>query len=168
VTEKDNARRWVSVFLLYGALLFLACATAVTMANLSPEEQNQIQTRSYGLPDSTLFSAVLGVFAGNGYAIQLSDKSSGFIQTEPLMYTTKAGLDVATEALLNEKWRYRRRVSALVKGGTVKLNYVFEAETKPSGFFGSESGWETAPFDTSWSNATYRACFSSIEKALGR
>jgi hypothetical protein len=165
MTKKDHARRRGFVFVLCGALLFLTCASWVTLASLSPEEQDRIQTRSFGSPDSTLFSAVLDVLIDKGYAIQLSDRSSGLIQTEPRqipLYGAAMSLggadQLGSDNPLRDIGTARRTILARVKGGTVKLSMTLETHADP--------GWKVFQSDTSLANRPYRDAFDLIEAKL--
>lgn len=150
-----------------GALLFLACAPSiVTMSSLPHTLREKMQTRRYDEPDSLIYSAVLGFYAERGYSFQVTDKALGLIQTEPLMYPADENRDVWTQALVGAKFRYRRRVTARVRSGTVKLSYVFESERK--GRYYGESGWEIVEPDTSFSNGAYRDAFYNIGTFLGK
>jgi hypothetical protein len=149
-----------------GVLLLLACATVVSVATLSPDEQNRIQTRRFDQPDSTIFSAVLGCIMERGYMIQVCDRADGLIQTAPLMYQPNATADVVTATALGAVWRSRRTLAARVKGGTVRLNFTYETEHKSNRLFGGESGWDPTQFDTSFTNGSYRQAFDLITERL--
>jgi hypothetical protein len=135
------------------------------MSRLSQDQRDQIQTfwfaaDSTRAADSLLYSAALGYFADRGYSFQVSDKASGLIQTEPLMFPADENKDVLSQALVGVRFRYRRRVIARIKDGAVKLSFVFESERKGE-YFG-ESGWEVTEPDTSISNGYYREAFDGI------
>ncbi len=150
-----------------GALLFLACATAIVpLSQLSDYQRERIQTTRFGADDSLIYSAVLGFYADKGYSFQVADKTSGLIQTEPLMYPANEDRDRLSTALVGVKFRYRRRVTARIKDGTVRLSYVFESEDK--GRYFGESGWEVTEPDTSFSNRAYREAFSGITAFLAQ
>jgi hypothetical protein len=160
-------RRFLAV-VLCGVLFFIACATTVSVANLSPEERDRIQTRKFDQPDSAIFSAVLECILDRGYAIQVCDKSVGLIQTAPLMYQPNLAVDILSTAIFGAVGRFRRTMAARVKDGVAKLNYTYETESKSGRLFGGESGWEPTQFDTSLSNAAYREAFDVIEANLTR
>jgi len=150
-----------------GALLFLACATAiVSMASLPQYERERIQSRRFDVADSLLYSAVLSAYSETGYSFQVTDRALGLIQTEPLMYPADENRDIWTTALAGVKFRWRRRVTARIRDGAVKLSYVFESERKGESY--GESGWEVAETDTGFSNQIYRNAFSSFARVLGQ
>lgn len=165
--KRGNPNRKGLLLSIGGALLFLACASVVTMSRLSQDQRDRIQTLRFSVdgvsaPDSLLYSAALGYFADRGYSFQVTDKASGLIQTEPLMYPANENNDVLSETFVGAKFRWRRRVTTRVKDGTVRLSYVFETERK--GEYYGESGWEIAEPDTSFSNSAYREAFGGISE----
>jgi hypothetical protein len=154
------------VLILTGVLLLLACATVVSVATLSPDEQNRIQTRKFDQPDSTMFSAVLGCIMERGYMIQVCDRADGLIQTASLMYQPNVAADVLSAAMFGAVGRFRRTLAARVKDGVVRLNFTYESEAKSNRLLGGESGWEPAQFDTSLTNGAYRQAFDLITVRL--
>jgi len=135
------------------------------MSSLPYTLREEMQTSRYDAPDSLIYSAVVATYVESGYSLQVTDKALGLVQTEPLMFPVNENRDIWTQALVGAKFRYRRRVTARVKDGVVKLSYVFESESK--GRYYGESGWEVAEPDTSFSNQLYRNAFSNIAKFLG-
>jgi hypothetical protein len=164
--EQNRAIRPAIVLALSGVSLFLACATAVSVASLSPEEQSLIQTRKFDQPDSTIFSAVLGCVMERGYMIQVCDRADGLIQTAALMYQSNAAADILSAAMFGAVGRFRRTLAARVKDGVVRLNFTYESEAKSNRLLGGESGWEPAQFDTSLTNGAYRQAFDMITERL--
>jgi hypothetical protein len=135
------------------------------MSRLPQDERERIQSRRFDVADSLLYSAVVASYVEAGYSLKLADKALGLVQTEPLMFPADENRDMWTQALAGVKYRWRRRVTARIKDGAVRLSYVFEWERK--GQYYGESGWEVAETDTSFSNQFYRNSFSNIAKFLG-
>ena len=147
-------------------LVMLACATAVTVASLPPEQRDAIQVRHFAGPDSVIFSAVLGMLVDKGYPVMLSDRSTGTIQSGSLVRTPNSGQDFATGFFGGVVMRYRQRVAARIKGGDTRLVVSWDHMTRRESFIAPEGAWE--PYDPSVEDArlAYDSLFADIRHRL--
>jgi len=148
------------------ALIMLACAIAVTVASLPPEQRDAIQVRHFAQPDSVVFSAVLGMLVDMGYPVQLSDRSTGTIQSGLLVQTPNGGQDFATGFFAGVVMRHRQRVAARIRDGDTRLVVSWDHMTRRESFIAPEGAWE--PYDPSVEDARleYDSLFAAIRHRL--
>lgn len=140
----------------------------IVMSNLSQDEQDRIQIRNFNVPDSVLYPIVLKVLVDLGYPIRMQDRTTGIIQTDPILCKTSESEDIATAFLLGVVIRERNKVVANIKDGLVKLTFTFERGSRRSGMMGHEPAWEPFEPDTSFSNPYYYDTFRKIGQELNK
>jgi hypothetical protein len=159
---------------LLASLALLACATAVTLASLSPDARDRIQSRRFDEPDSLLYTAILSTLVDRGYPIQVSDRASGLIQTEPstgpcLGYErlSSEGYKTTSDILAGAHFNYRSRVTANVKQSNARLNVIWERCTvQGSVLVPSQSAYEAFSPDTATASRAYDTLFEAIQARL--
>jgi hypothetical protein len=174
--SKSRASHGVLFAALLAILSALACATAITLANLPPDARDRIQSRRYDAPDSLIYSAVLSTLIDKGYPIQVSDRGSGLIQTEPstgpcLGYErlSSEGYRATSDILAGAHFNCRSRVTANIKQGGARLNVLWERCTvQGSVLVPSQSAYEAFSPDTATAGRAYDTLFAAIQARLNQ
>jgi hypothetical protein len=133
----------------------MACAT--TLSSLSQTDRDEITTRLYNKPDSTLFSAITNYLVDKGYPIQVSDRATGLIQSD---YSTEVEHFLGIFITGNEE---RSRIGARITNGEVRLNIVLEER-----YGEHHDEWHPVINDASDARVAYNEVFKGIENWLTR
>lgn len=135
------------IFLLFFVCLFCACSTA-TMASLSKEKREKMQTALFKAPYLQVFIAIVEVFHDKEYYIENADEWFGSITTK-----WKVDKDV------------RRKINATLEGVAenttkVRLKYSVQKQT--------ERGWYSTEGDMRVYTAKkhYKKYFDLIKQKL--
>lgn len=154
MTNRRTRQNACALLMLTASLLFAACAT--TLSSLSQADRDEITTRHYDKPDSVLFSAVTNYLVDKGYPIQVSDRTTGLIQSD---YTT-AEEEHFFGIFLNGN-EERSRIGARITGGEVRLNVVLEERSGEH-----HDDWHPVINDASDARVAYNEVFKGIESWL--
>jgi len=150
--------------LILGSCLFLACVRTTTMATISAQQRDAIQTRVFKAPFYKVFRAVFVSLEEAGYSVESATLEKGIITTD-----WKKGIEEPNDAFFLHEFGYeniRRRI-------TVNLTSVSEKSTrvKIQGLtqFGDDyNGWQGGAEDMPV-EAVNKSCqkyFKAIQQKL--